>query len=62
MTQPFLLSNSFKYRELPRRDVEVASLNMEELVRTLARTVKNVEGPRLLSTASGEFEGTPRCS
>jgi hypothetical protein len=45
LTQPFLLSNSLKYGKLPRRDVEeVAGLNMEKLVRALARAVKNVEG------------------
>jgi hypothetical protein len=47
LTQPFLLSNSFEYGKLPRRDVEVAGLNMEKLVRALARAVKNVEGAQL---------------
>ena len=44
LTQPFLSSNSFEYSKLPRRDVEVAGLDMEELVRALARAVKNIEG------------------
>ena len=47
LTQPLLLSNSFEYSKLPRRDVEVTGLNMEKLVRALARAVKNVEGARL---------------
>ena len=47
LTQPFLLGNSFEDSELPRRDVEVARLHMEQLVRALARAVKNAEGARL---------------
>ena len=51
LTQPFLPRNSLEYGELPRRDVEVASLHKEQLVRTLARAVENVEGARLVALA-----------
>ena len=51
LTQPFLLSNFLEYSKLPRRDVEVAGLNMEKLVRALARAVKNVEGARSVPLA-----------
>ena len=46
LTQPFLLSDFFEYSKLSRRDVDVAGLNMEKLVRALARAVKNVEGAK----------------
>ena len=46
LTQSFVLSDALEYSKLPRRDVEVAGLNMEQLVRALARAVKNVEGAR----------------
>ena len=48
LAQSFVLIDALENSELPRRDVEVAGLNMEQLVRALARAVKNVEGARPL--------------
>ena len=55
-TQPFLLSNFLKYSKLPRRDFEeVAALNIEQLIRVLARAVKDVEDALFLAPPYRRF-------